>query len=82
MSERLHVSAQHRQTWWVAVIAAVIGVPLVVVAPVVTFLLLIAFAVSAALFSAANLPNSTVLLAASLGLLIPVLLYVGLAILR
>ena len=82
MSERLYVSGGHRQTWWVAVTSAAIGLPLVVIAPVVTVLLLIAVAGCAALMSARNERTATVLTAASVGLLITVTLYFGLAILR
>jgi hypothetical protein len=82
MSERLHVSTHPRQPWRVAVVAGAIGLPLVVVAPVLTVLLLSVCALCAALMSAANLSKARVLLAVSLGLLIPVLLYFGLALVR
>ena len=82
MSERLYVSSGHRQMWWVAVVAAAIGLPLVVIAPVVTVLLLIAVAGCSALMAARNMPTAAVLTAASVGFLIPVTLYFGLAALR
>jgi hypothetical protein len=82
MNDRLHVSTPPRQTWRVAVVAGAIGLPLVVVAPALAVLLLSVCALCAALMSAASLPKATVLMAASLGLLIPVSLYFGLALVR
>jgi hypothetical protein len=82
VSERLHVSTTYRQPWWVAVVAAVIGLPLVVVAPVVTVVLLITVSLGAAVMPAWNLRTANVLTSASVGLLIPVGLYLGLVILR
>jgi hypothetical protein len=82
MRERLHVSTRPRQTWRVAVVAAAVGLPLVVIAPVLTVLLVSICAMSGAVMSAMNLPKAAVFLAASLGLLIPVSLYFGLALVR
>jgi hypothetical protein len=82
MSERLRVSAGPRQTWWVAVVAGLIGVPLVIVAPILAVLLVVVCGLCAALMSAGNLPKATVFLSASLGLLTPVTLYFALALLR
>jgi hypothetical protein len=80
MNERFHLSTRPRHAWLVVVIAAAIGVPLVVVAPVLAVLVLIGCALSAALMAVGSLPTATGFLAASVGLLVPVSLYFGRAI--
>jgi hypothetical protein len=60
--------------------AALIGFPLVVVMPALTALLLVVLGVSGLVSAGGHRPNSARLLAAFVGLLIPVSLYLVLAI--
>jgi hypothetical protein len=82
VNERLEVASLPRQPLRVAVVAALIGLPLVVVAPAFTVLLLVVCALAASLMFVWNSSRATVFLAASFGLVIPVLLYLGLAVFR
>jgi hypothetical protein len=75
---RLHT--RRRRMWLWALPAALIGFPLVVVMPAVTALLLVVLCVGALVSVARHRPDSARLLAAFVGLLIPVSLYLGLAI--
>jgi hypothetical protein len=77
---RSRLRTRRRRVWLWALPAALIGFPLVVVMPALTALLLVVLGLSGLVSAAAHRPNSARLLAAFVGLLIPVSLYLGLAI--
>jgi hypothetical protein len=77
---RSRLRTRRRRMWLWALPAALIGFPLVVVMPALTALLLVVLGVSGLVSAGGHRPNSARLLAAFVGLLIPVSLYLVLAI--
>jgi len=82
MTDSYRLSPRHRRTWLWTLFAAVIGIPLVIVMPVLAALSLAVLGVGSVIVLAHDSRNATTLIATGVGLAIPVLLYFGLAIIR